>query len=103
MRSVILIAIQSFLFAQAIAQQVPKTSHSAESSNKVMFSNTTQKEFFNSRKTFEIKGHITGYSPDSNNRFITFRMNRVFGKMRDTSIQIDQHGNFSAVLYQPFE
>src|SRR5580700_6647235 len=75
----------------------------AQNESLLNFSNRTEKELFSSYLRFEINGHVKDYTPDNNNRFINFRMNKVLGQFRDTSILIDLNGNFHAVLYQPFE
>ncbi len=53
--------------------------------------------------SFYLKGRILHYHQDSNNGFIMIRTYSVKGELKDSSISINQAGEFSCSLHQPFE
>lgn len=51
----------------------------------------------------EIDGVVTHYTPADGQNFILFRQFDIGGKLKDTSVTIDQSGHFHVRLSQPFE
>jgi len=56
-----------------------------------------------SNKEFFVIGKISQYRENTDNGYVTFRTFDLRGRLKDTSIKINAHGEFNAVLVQPFE